>query len=317
MVCWSCNTPSRPYLATRASRSIRHPDGPCCSAMLISPSRTCGSAPSASNGRSLSASETTAAADFTGSRPGLERLLHRGVRSLLERLRQRHHRARPTGDRRRGVVPDPLHGGQGRRPAGGLTPVHRLMDHGDPAGVARRPEGVDLAEEVGQAVWSTTTGCLPQHLAQHGQGGASGLDPLNVLVQAQDGVRPRAMLLVPLHDDNRRTGHRQPNFARQPREPLQRNGIRGIPAGSVQPRNDGLWTVGLRRGGLWTRSAEQQVQQHRQQDRGHDREQDHGQAARRPAERTDFHVPSDAHESDASRDRDDAPIDAPAEHVSP
>ena len=71
MSCWSCSTPSRPYFASIAGRSSRHPLGPCCSAMAIRPSRTCGSAPSASSGRSLSASDTTTAADRAGSRPAL------------------------------------------------------------------------------------------------------------------------------------------------------------------------------------------------------------------------------------------------------
>jgi len=48
---------------------MRQPRGPCCTAMPIRPSSTCGSAPSASRGLSLSASATTTAAERTGRRP--------------------------------------------------------------------------------------------------------------------------------------------------------------------------------------------------------------------------------------------------------
>lgn len=67
--CSACSCPSSPYRASSAGRTIRHPRGPCCSAMPISPSSTWGSAPSASSGRSRSASTTTTAAERTGSRP--------------------------------------------------------------------------------------------------------------------------------------------------------------------------------------------------------------------------------------------------------
>ncbi len=124
--------------------------------------------------------------------PGLHRLLHRLVDHLAERLRQRHHRPGPTGDRRRRMSAHPLGRGHRRSPTGGLTPGHRLGGHRHPRRVTGHPEGVDLSQEARQAVRSATTGHLPQHLAQDGQGRASGLDPLDVLRQAQDrdGARP-------------------------------------------------------------------------------------------------------------------------------
>ena len=135
-------------------------------------------------------------------------LLDRGVDLLLERLRHRHDRPGATGPGRRGVVAHPLRHGHRRRPAGGLTPVHRLADHRHPGRVTGQAEVVDLAEQPGQTVRTAAAGRLPQHRPQRGDRRARRRDLLTALRQAH--ARP----LVPLHDDNSRGDHRQPK-ARQ------------------------------------------------------------------------------------------------------
>ena len=139
---------------------------------------------------------TTAAAARRRQPPGVHRLLDRGVGGLAERLRHRDQLPGTPGPGRRGVVAHPLRHGHRRRPAGGLSPVHRLADHRHPSRVTGQAQVVDLAEQRTEV---RATG-PPQLFVEALQGGAGGRDLREPLVERQG----------PLHENKPRGDHRQP-----------------------------------------------------------------------------------------------------------
>ncbi len=105
------------------------------------------------------------------------------------------------------------------------------MDHRDPARVTRHAQRVDLRQQPSQPLGPATRRRLPQHLAEGSHRRPGSREPLPALGHAQDSVRAGARVrglvaLVPLHDDNPRRDHRQPNSTTTRRKPLQRRRFR-------------------------------------------------------------------------------------------
>ena len=218
--CWSCRTPSAPYRARMNGRTFRHARGPSSAAgpIRVDSARFLHQVPE--HGPQLVVLRDHDRRRATGSRPASTASLTGALTCLPNACATATTVPGPTGPRGRGVVAHPLGHGHRRRPAGGLTTVHRLPDDGDPRGVAGHAEGVHLAQQTGQPVRPATRGRLPQDRPQHEQGGAGGRDDFAVLRQAQ------LLRRGSLHADNTKGDHRQPSFATTRRETLQRNGFR-------------------------------------------------------------------------------------------
>ena len=218
--CWSCSTPSAPYRARMNGRTFRH-----AWARHRRRSRSAWTGPVPASGPRASAElvelrHHRPPPSATGSRPASTASFTGALTCFWNACATATTVPGPTRLRGRRVVAHPLGHGHRRRPAGGLTTVHRLPDDGDPRGVAGHAEGVHLAQQTGQPVRPATTRRLPQDRPQHGQGGAGGRDDFAVLRQAQ------LLRRGSLHADNTKGDHRQPSFATTRRETLQRNGFR-------------------------------------------------------------------------------------------